>query len=148
MSLQRRYRIAIGGIAFEGNSLSPMRSTRASFEQKYLKIGDEILTDLADTSTEHAGALAVLKVRGADVVPLLATHGGAGGRVTRNCWADLKGQLLSRLRDAMPVDGVYLALHGAMLCEGVDDPESEILEMCERSSARYRSRSATTCTAT
>ena len=128
MSLQRRYRIAIGGIAFEGNSLSPMRSTRASFEQKYLKIGDEILTDLADTSTEHAGALAVLKVRGADVVPLLATHGGAGGRVTRNCWADLKGQLLSRLRDAMPVDGVYLALHGAMLCEGVDDPEGEILE--------------------
>jgi microcystin degradation protein MlrC len=28
----------------------------------------------------------------------------------------------------MPLDGVYLALHGAMLCEGSDDPEAELLE--------------------
>ena len=32
-----------------------------------------------------------------------------------------------RLRDAMPVDGVYLDLHGAMVCEHVDDGEGEIL---------------------
>jgi len=128
MSLQRRYRIAVGGIAFEGNSLSPMRSARDAFEQKYLKVGDEIATDLADTTTEHAGALAVLRLRGAEILPLLATHGGAGGRVTAACWAELKGELLARLRRAMPVDGVYLALHGAMLCEGVDDPEGEILD--------------------
>ena len=128
MSLRRRHRVAIGGIAFEGNSLSPARSGRAQFEQKYLKIGREIVTDLAGTGTEYGGAIDVLELRGAEIVPLLATHGGAGGRVTAECWRELKGELLAQLRAAMPVDGVYLALHGAMLCEDNDDPEAEILE--------------------
>jgi len=127
-SSRRRHRIAIGGIAFEGNSLSPRRSDRSQFEQKYLKAGAGIIADLTGTRTEYGGALEVLQLRQADVVPLLATHGGAGGRVTSECWSELKGELLSRLRDAMPVDGVYLALHGAMLCVGSDDPEAEILE--------------------
>src|ERR1017187_10052733 len=125
---KHKYRIAIGGISFEGNSLSPQRANRDQFEKKYLKTGSEILTDLAGTNTEHAGAIAVLRLRDAEIVPLLAAHGIAGGQVTRECWQELKTELLSRLRDVAPVDGVYLALHGAMLCEGVDDPEGQLLE--------------------
>lgn len=123
-----RHRIAIGGIAFEGNSLSQLRCERATFEQKYLKAGADLVAALADTTTEHAGALSVLGLRDADIVPLLATHGGAGGHVSRACWEDLSGELLARLEAAMPVDGVYLALHGAMLCEGLDDPEGNLLQ--------------------
>lgn len=128
MARAKKLRIAIGGIAFEGNSLSPQRAGRDSFEQKYLKLGPEILRDLRGSNTEHGGALSVLELRDVEVVPLIATHGGAGGRVTAACWADLKGELLYRLYVARPVDGVYLALHGAMLCEGVDDPEGDLLE--------------------
>jgi len=36
------------------------------------------------------------------------------------------GRMLEDLRDAMPVDGVYLALHGAMATRNVPRPEAEI----------------------
>lgn len=39
----------------------------------------------------------------------------------------LKGELLSSLRDALPVDGVALLLHGAQVAEGIDDCEGDIL---------------------
>ena len=34
---------------------------------------------------------------------------------------------MQRLQEALPVDGVYLDLHGAMVCEHIDDGEGEIL---------------------
>ena len=34
--------------------------------------------------------------------------------------------MLRDLRDALPVDGVYLALHGAAAVEGIDRPEAEL----------------------
>ena len=89
---KRKCRIAIGGISFEGNSLSPQRTNREQFEKKYLKAGSDIITDLAGTTTEHAGAIAVLQLRDAEIIPLLATHGAAGGQVTRACWQELKAE--------------------------------------------------------
>ena len=36
------------------------------------------------------------------------------------------GQMLAELREAMPVDGVYLALHGAMAVRNIPRPEAEM----------------------
>ncbi len=127
-STNRRHRIAIGGILFEGNSLSPVRTTLAAFRSKYLKADGEIARDLANSGTEMAGALSVLEACDCEIVPLIATHGGAGGKVTAECWRELKDMLVGRLRGRWPVDGIYLALHGAMICEGTDDAEGDLLE--------------------
>lgn len=123
-----QYRVAIGGVLFEGNSLSPIRTTIAAFRNKYLKVDGEIVRDLTDSGTEMAGAISVLDAAGCAVIPLIATHGGAGGRVTTECWRELKDMLIDRLRRQWPVDAIYLALHGSMLCEGTDDPEGDLLE--------------------
>lgn len=120
-------RIAIGGLLFEGNSLSPERNALSTFTSNPYAEGEAIL-DLAGSDVEVAGALAVLRAAGAVPVPLLYTHGGAGGQVTRAAWDSLRGSLLGRLRAALPVDGVYLALHGAMLVVGEDDPEGALLD--------------------
>jgi microcystin degradation protein MlrC len=50
-----------------------------------------------------------------------------GGRVTRHAYETLRQGLLQRLAGARPVDGVLLALHGAMVAEGEDDCEGDIL---------------------
>lgn len=126
LGVAENLRIAIGAMLFEGNTLSPVRTTLDDFRNKYLTRGREIL-DLADSGIEIAGALQVLKSIGAEVVPLLATHGGAGGRVTGDCHATLKAWMLEALRDAGGLDGIYLALHGAMIAEGVDDVETDLL---------------------
>jgi microcystin degradation protein MlrC len=125
---QGRLRIAVGGLLFEGNSLSPVRNGLETFRGNGLAEGEEVLARMPGTDTEVAGALSVLAATGDEPMPLIATHGGAGGRVTRPAWDHLRDALLSRLRAAGRLDGVYLALHGAMLCEGTDDPEGDLLE--------------------
>lgn len=48
------------------------------------------------------------------------------GLVSRRAYESLRDQLLSELRDAMPVDAILLTLHGAMAAEGYPDCESDI----------------------
>ena len=41
--------------------------------------------------------------------------------LTRDTYEELKGEILERLRAALPVDGVLLPLHGAAAAEHVGD---------------------------
>ena len=47
--------------------------------------------------------------------------------MTRRAWTALRDDIVARLGAVLPVDGVFLALHGAMLAEGEDDPEGALL---------------------
>ena len=60
-------------------------------------------------------------------MPLLWTSGGAGGTVTADAYERIAGELVGRLSEAMPVDAVYLDLHGAMVSEPFEDGEGELL---------------------
>jgi microcystin degradation protein MlrC len=51
------------------------------------------------------------------------------GPTTREAWDTLREELLADLRAAMPVDLVLLGLHGAMVAEGCDDCEGELLHL-------------------
>jgi microcystin degradation protein MlrC len=61
------------------------------------------------------------------LVPLLWTSGGAGGLVTRDAFERITGVSWDGLSEAMPVDAVYLDLHGAMVTEDFEDGEGEVL---------------------
>ncbi len=121
-------RIAIGALLFEGNTLSPVVNELIDFQNKYCEDGPQLVARLRGQGVEMSGAIAVLEAEGVEIVPLFASHGGAGGRVSAGAWRELKTRLLEPLRAAGEVDGVYLALHGAMVCQGEDDPEGAILE--------------------
>jgi len=120
-------KIAVGAMLFEGNSFSLSRTTLRDFKDTYYFEGEELVQALGEGAVEVSGALSVLRAYGAEVAPLIATHGGCGGMVTRECFETLKRRLLDRLEAAGPVDGVFLALHGAMICEGIDNAEVELL---------------------
>ena len=49
------------------------------------------------------------------------------GVTTRSAYAALKAELLDDLRAVDPVDIVLLQLHGAMVAEGCDDCEADIV---------------------
>jgi len=48
-----------------------------------------------------------------------------GPPVERRTYDTLKAEFLQRLRDLMPLDGVYLPMHGAMYVEGLQDAEGD-----------------------
>lgn len=65
-----------------------------------------------------------------ELIPLTSPAGVYGG--SSRSWNSLEAfehfldQQVAELREAMPVDGVYLALHGAMAVRDVPRPEAEI----------------------
>ena len=120
-------RIAIAEFKQETNTFVPFTTTVKTFEEQYLYRGEELLTAFGKARLEVPGALDAIREAGATPVPLLATMAMASGTVERASFEILLGEILQRLRDAGPVDGVYLALHGAMILEDEPDAEAEIV---------------------
>jgi microcystin degradation protein MlrC len=121
-------RIAVGQLFQESNTFAPSRTTLQTFQSVYLWHGDEILTGFGDARVEVPAFLAVLRQAGVTPVPLLAANALAGGVVTRAAFESLMGELERRLSEAGRIDGLLLALHGAMCIEDQPDAESEIIE--------------------
>ena len=57
-----------------------------------------------------------------------ATWAEPGGLLQRQTYEDLRDQILGELRAALPVDAVILGLHGAMVAQGYEDCEGDLLE--------------------
>ena len=117
-------RLAVGSIFTECNHLGGTPLQLADFERGELTRGDALL---ATTHGTLGGALATLRGSGATVLPTLAASTCPGGPLTADCYTVLKGELLARLIDALPVDGVLLALHGSATAENAPDLEGDLL---------------------
>ena len=122
------FRVAIGALLFEGNTFSPVVTELEAFKNKYLEEGSALISKLRDSNTEMGGAIRTLEHHRVQIVPLLATHGGAGGRVSDAASGRLREKMLHSLAAAGHVDAVYLALHGSFIAQGTDDMEGDLLE--------------------
>jgi microcystin degradation protein MlrC len=120
-------RIAIGQLVQETNTFSPLPTTLETFRDVFLYHGDELLTAFGAARVEIPAFLDVLRAANATPVPLLAGSALANGPLTRETFEQLMGEMEQRLVAAGPLDGVLLALHGAMCIEDETDAESEII---------------------
>src|SRR5438128_5243728 len=120
-------RIAIGGIIHETNTFVPGQTGLADFGRQTLCEGDALLARMRGTPTSLGGSLAALEQFGWQPAPLLYAAAMPSGMVTREAYTHLRDDLLERLHAALPVDGVLLALHGAMVADGELDCEGDIL---------------------
>ncbi|MEY8838172.1 M81 family metallopeptidase [Cribrihabitans sp. XS_ASV171] len=120
-------RVAIASFEYEGNSLSLRVETRADFERKGLWTGQELISRSEGKKTALAGGIGVLRDAGCELVPILATKGGAGGHVEDSFFEETLARIVEDVKAALPLDGVYLALHGAMICGEEKDPEGALL---------------------
>ncbi len=123
-------RIAIGGFMHETNCFVPEPTDYHHFasreERQGILRGPELVDKLAGSGASLAGFL-----RGSEnnhqLEPLIWTSSEPGGTVTAHAYERISSELLGRLNDALPVDGVYLNLHGAMVSEQHADGEGELL---------------------
>jgi len=117
-------RIAFGGIQIEcstyGNILSRM-------EDFTVRRGQE----LADYRL-----FAVTKSYPHPFMPVFLASAVPGGPVERKTYDALKSEFMGRLRELMPLDGVYLPMHGAMYVEGMTDAEGDWISAVPRWSAK------------
>ncbi|MDI3404196.1 M81 family metallopeptidase [Streptomyces cavernicola] len=110
--------IAVAGLGIESSTFSPARTAAPAFHPSR---GADVLTRypfLAGGEPLRAAA---------DWRGVLVGKSLPGGTVTAEAYAALSGELLDRLRELGPVDGLWFDIHGAMTVEGLDDAEAQLL---------------------
>lgn len=134
----RPLRVAYGRIFHEANAYSPLRTTREDFERVHHLEGAALATAATLGGQELASfmphaeltgfRLAARLAGGVETIPMSSSFAVPSGPLTADCFDWLVDGLARRLRDAGPLDGVYLALHGSMQVEGLGEaPEAVIL---------------------
>ncbi|PMP75023.1 MAG: hypothetical protein C0183_20425 [Roseiflexus castenholzii] len=123
----RRPRIAVGGIIHETHTFAEPPTDLAAFVAQSLVRGDALLHALAGSSSGIGGMLAGCAAAGLEAIPTLYAAAMPGGIVHDAAYHALRDELLDRLAAAMPLDGVLLALHGAMVAESERDVEGDLL---------------------
>ncbi len=126
-------RIACGGVQHETNTFSNTPTTIADFVRDSalgpdFEPGEAIVRLYRGTGTIQGGYIDGAEAAGAELLPLLSAHAQPSGRVTAATFDALLGMFLARLKAVLPVDGVALDLHGAMVSEQHDDAEGAFIE--------------------
>ena len=120
-------RLFLAMMSHETNTFSNIPTDRGQFEKRNLHYGGEIVETFRGTGTCLGGMIAAAERLGATLVPSVAAAASPAGRVTKDIYEHVKERLLADLRAAGRVDGVLLDLHGAMVPEGMDDGEGDII---------------------
>jgi len=114
-------------LATESNTFSPIAIDRRGFEASlYAKPGEH-----PDTPTLCSAPLTEgrkwAKERGWEWLEGTAAWADPAGLINKQAFESLRDEILEQLQAAMPVDAVVLGLHGAMVANGYDDPEGDLL---------------------
>ena len=124
-------RIAIGGFQHETNTFAPTPADYAAFESgggwPGLCVGSAIEPAVAGANIPAGGAFAALAAAGHQTVGLTWAAASPSDKVSADAFERIAGDMIARLKAALPLDGVYLDLHGAMVAETFDDGEGELL---------------------
>ena len=120
-------RVFTAALATETNTFAPVPTGLASFkDREYFPAGQH-----PDHITGSAGPLWALRevsaAKGWTVIEGLVASAQPGGTTTRQAYETLRDELLADLRAALPVDMALIGLHGAMVAEGYDDCEGDLL---------------------
>ena len=121
-------RIFYAALALEANTFLPLPTSYQAFVEKlYYPPGR-----YPDKQSHQTGAMDAVRGRAAGgaftLIEGSCYAAQPGGAASRAAYERMRDEILGQLKAALPVDGVVLNLHGAMVAHGYDDCEGDILE--------------------
>jgi microcystin degradation protein MlrC len=119
-------KIFAAGIATETNSFSPIPTGLEDFQ---VQRGTDVEAGRVDYPGLNLAAVwgKSAKAQGHHFTFSLMAFAQPGGITVRSAYELLRDEILEDLRNALPVDIVFLMLHGAMLAQGYDDCEEDLI---------------------
>lgn len=106
-------RFAFGGIHIECSTYSRIRTRTEDF------------TALSGEALSAAPKFSFLRSAGYPFFPTLYASAVPGGPVERATYEAFKAKFLQSLQQLLPLDGLYLPMHGALYVEGLQDAEGD-----------------------
>ncbi|KUM53885.1 M81 family metallopeptidase [Rheinheimera sp. EpRS3] len=122
-------RIFTASLATETNTFSPMYTDVHSFYQSfYAAPGQHPATPTLCSAPLIACREYAQAHTGIEIIEGSCAWAEPGGLLNRQSYELLRDEILLQLREAMPVQAVLLGLHGAMVAQGYDDCEGDLLQ--------------------
>ena len=120
-------RMFVGSLATETNTFAPLPVDRAAFESAfYAPPGTH-----PDTPTLCSAPMIAARRRarqeGFTLIEGTSAWAEPAGLVSRAAFEGLRDEILDQLRAALPVDIALFGLHGAMVADGYEDCEGDLL---------------------
>jgi len=125
-------RIAVASFSHETCTFCPNPTTVESFERGGVLHGDEVIEEARGIPNYINGFIKAAEEQpDVELVGILSASrawgGSSGSWLTRDCFDKYSYGIAEGIREAGDIDGVLLALHGAMAVTGVPKPEAEVV---------------------
>ncbi|HSL94113.1 MAG TPA: M81 family metallopeptidase, partial [Bacillota bacterium] len=118
-------RILVAGMNHETHTFLPEITPLRQF---VVSRGPELLRQCRGVNTSMGGFIDVLEKAGAEIIPVQMSYGGVSGTVADDAYFSMKGEITEGIRKHRgSVDGILLALHGAMVSESVQSTETDLV---------------------
>ena len=121
--------VLLAQLSHESNTFSKVLTERTDFQNRWEHEGDAVIRALSGTNTVVGGVVDIAEEEDLTLLPSLATEAEPGGRVAADVYETYVDHIVADAREHVDeIDGVLLALHGAMVPEGRDDGEGPLIQ--------------------
>jgi len=126
-------KIIIAEFKHETNSFTPSITDEQAFRNRNYLFGEEIIGRFTGVKNEIGAFLDFFSDR-TDycLIPTIAFNAQPGGIVSQAVFETAQKTIIEVIRRTEKVDGILLALHGAMVTEAHQDGEGELVEKLRR----------------
>ena len=120
-------KIFIASLATETNTFSPIPTGETGFRETGVFHGDATRHPPSIFSEPLCVWREIAEADGHSVVESLCAAAQPAGRTVASVYRGFRDEIVADLRAAMPLDMVLFMLHGAMVAEGEDDCEGDLI---------------------
>lgn len=121
-------RMFAASLGTETNTFAPIPTALESFHESFYAPPGQHPEDAKLCTGPVWAARRRARAEGWTLVEGTCTFAEPAGLVSRQAYESLRDEILGQLRAAMPVDAVVLGLHGAMVADGCEDCEGDLIE--------------------
>ena len=119
--------VAMLGFLHESNTFLAAKTGYEDFARVSLTRGDAMIERWRSARHELGGMIAGCAETGLKIAGGMAGLAMPSGTITAESYEQLASELLAALKEALPVDGILMALHGATVSEQFPDADGELL---------------------
>lgn len=122
-------RILVAQFFHETNSFSPKSADSSAFRKYVWHEGYEMIEKQRYVSSDLGGFVDyVLSNSDAELIPTIGLEAPPSGPVTEDVYNLFLSNILDGIKNNLPLDGVFIHFHGAMVAEKHQDAEGDIAE--------------------
>lgn len=121
-------RVLIAGFKHETNTFSKLPTGLDAYRARAFHFGEEAMrAAYTGTNTEIAGFIDACGTHGWEPVFACAADATPSGMVTVEAYDTIAGHIFTTIEEEGPFDAVLLQLHGALVAEGREDAQADLV---------------------